>query len=105
MYCYFLLSICFILVLYITFYHKLTLALIWIDEIQRQKQNETKQKKMTRPLYSVMMFFIFIVSMTLITLLFPKCNLLGSFVDNKVEVSTSDLASMDCVYVFACVYV
>lgn len=36
-------------------------------------------------------------------LLFPKCNLLSSFVGDGVEVSTSDTASMDCVWV--CMFV
>lgn len=60
---------------------------------------------MTWPLYGVIMFFIFIVSMILFALLFPKCNLLGSFVDDRFEVSTLDSASMDCVWVcmFVCV--
>lgn len=60
---------------------------------------------MTWPLYGVIMFFIFIVSKILFALLFPKCNLLGSYVEDKVEVSTSDSASMDCVWVCMCVCV
>lgn len=66
---------------------------------------------MTWPLYDVILFFLFIVSMILIALLFPKCNLLGSFVEDKVDVATSDSASMDCmcvclrVYLYACVCV
>lgn len=52
---------------------------------------------MTWPLYGVRMFFIFIVSMILFTLLFPKCGLLGSFVEDKVKVSTLDPASLDYV--------
>lgn len=61
---------------------------------------------MTWPLYGVKIFFIFIVSMILFALLFPKCNLLGSSVEDNVEVSALDSASMDCVWVcmFVCVF-
>lgn len=57
---------------------------------------------MTWPLYGVIMFFIFIVSMIMFALLFPKCNLLGSFVEDKVEVSTLDPPSMYCVCLCVC---
>lgn len=83
----------------ILLYHKLTQALIWIAEIKKQKQKNT-----TWPLYGVILFFIFIDSM-MFALLFPKCNLLGSFVEDKFEVSTLDSASMDCVWVCMCVSV
>lgn len=62
---------------------------------------------MTWPLYGVIIVFIFTVSMIQFALLFPKCNLLSSFVGDGVEVSTIDTASMDCVWVcmFVCVCV
>ena len=94
----------FILVSVYYFHHKLTLALIWIAEKQT--------KNMTLPLYGVIMFFIFTVSIILFVPRFPKSNHLGFYCGWKswglhIRLSQHELCMglYMCVSVYVCVCV
>lgn len=96
---YFPLSVCISLsFLYITFNHKLTLALIWISKIEKNKLKWPGHFIVWQ--YSLYLQF----QCCYFFLVYSKCNHLGSLMDHNVPVSTIDWCQYEFFFVLVCVY-